>query len=491
MNNNNSKKNIILITIDCLRADHLGCLGYTKNTTPNIDSLSNHKGILFTQAFSNGPGTTSSISSLLTGTYPIYDDNVLIKDRQTIAKILNNYGYKTAAFHSNVHLTRFSDYKTGFNTFCDMQNLLSKSDKKWTESISNFKKAELKILRYFEEKVKRKYFLRNITSYVYCKTRKNITLSTSLADEINKKVFLWLDNCNSPFFLWIHYMDTHVPYHPPEEYFNEFSNEPYSTNKSIYFHVKALDNYYKLSTNQKKYLQSMYDASIKHVDNAVNELMKYLEDNELNNNTYVILTADHGEEFWDHGHFGHVGNIRSMRPLKLYDESIHVPLIIFGHNVKGIVINQPVSLVDIAPTILDLLDIPKLEKYDGKSLTLFFEESDDAIVLDENKNNYPIIAEVIDPADPIWYSKSQNRSELYSYRINYWKYIHYTSPNRTDELYNVKNDPRETINLINTHIDIAQKLKSKVLTHIKSKNKKNAKDTTKDKIKKLKKFGKI
>lgn len=483
--------NVILITVDCLRADHIGCLGYAKNTTPNVDFLTTHCGASFSTAFSNGPCTTSSVASLLTGTYPIYKDNVLINDRPTIAEILKKNGYKTAAFHSNVHLSRFSDYKKGFDTFDDMYFSSEKNAKIDTENKSDLKKIELKMLRFAEEKIKKRYLFRNIMSYLYCKIRKNIMCSTALAKEINNGAISWLDDCHSPFFLWLHYMDTHVPYHPPESYFKEFSNEKYDINRGIYLHVKALDNYYKLSTDEKKYLIDMYDAGIKNVDCAIKEVMEYLEQNDLDKNTYVILTADHGEELWDHGHFGHVGSVRSLRPLKLYDESIHVPLIFLGHSVKVSTINQPISLLDITPTILDLLDIPKLEKYDGKSLTPFLEESDDAIVLNENKNNYPIITEAIDPGDPIYYSKSQNRSELYSYRINHWKYIHYTSPNRTDELYDVIDDPKETINLIDTHTDIAQELKSKVITHIKSKNKKNVKIITKNKIKELKKIRKI
>ena len=480
MDKNKSKKNIILITIDCLRADHLGCLGYAKNTTPYIDSLAD-RSILFTQSFSTAPYTNASMASLLTGTYPLYKGNVFIRDRTTIAEMLKDCGYSTAALHSNAQLTLYADYKKGFNIFDDIYNA-SKIDNGIKGRMDVFaQKLQSRIWNKFKSNHQIEQTLNKILYY----TKKNVQCPYSPAAEISEKAVLFLKTTSSPFFLWLHYMDAHYPYHPSEESFSQISKSKYDLSKGVYLYLKAIDNFYPISPVERKYLIDMYDASIHMVDSAIRELIENLELMGMLDNTYIILTADHGDEFWDHGHFGHEGHPDKIRSAKLHDEMLHVPLIIFGTKINGAIDNTAVSLVNLVPTIVDMSNIRINNSFVRTSLM------HNNCVTNKNLSIFPIIAEATEPGDPIDYKINPNSLEVYSYRIKNWKYIHYTSTNRTDELYDIITDPKETLNVINSHPDIAQELKSKIITHVKSKNRKPSMSITGNKIKKLKEAGKI
>lgn len=494
-----TKKNIILITVDCLRADRFGFLNYEKKITPHIDLLANENGIIFTQAFSNATHTIASVSSFLTGTYPLYKGNVLINDRTTIPELLKKDGYNTAAFHSNAIISQNpNDYKKGFNTFEDVHESHNLTNNK--NSLSNlFNKFNLvkgwefvtKISRIFG---KNRFAFKYIITKVYFMINRNSNSPYASADTLNKKVISWLDqNSSSPFFLWMHYMDVHAPYSPPEKIFADISDKKYSLPKGYVNSIKASDNYYTSSDDDKKYLMDLYDSSIKHVDQKISEIFAYLENNDLLNNTYVILTADHGEEFWDHGHYGHGGGLAKTvklnklpRPIKIYNESIHVPLFFFGGGIKSNVVDKPVSLVDMAATIVDLSNIDIPSTFDGKSLVNSFEK-DNCV----NEDYMPIISEAIDPWNPSVYTNHPLRSEIISYRINEWKYIYYSNGEQSDELYNIDEDSKEKMNLIDIHPDIASDIKTKILIHLKSKNRLSKKVSLKNKLKTMKTSGRL
>lgn len=113
-------ENVVLITIDCLRADHVGCLGYDRNTTPNIDQIA-EEGVLFEQAIAQGGRTATSFPSILTSTYPLMfgHHKKITRPRKTIAEVLKNHEFSTAGFHANPSLSRYFNYDRGFETFKD------------------------------------------------------------------------------------------------------------------------------------------------------------------------------------------------------------------------------------------------------------------------------------------------------------------------------------------------------------------------------------
>ena len=215
------KKNIILITVDCLRADHLGCMSYKKNITPNIDALAND-GILFTNAIANGYNTLYSVPSFLTSNLPPIEEISV----PTIAEILKKYGYITAGFNPNpvIFMNLPGDVKLGslklekgFDTF----EIMLSSRSRFSLIRDSFIRIPLKIFRKLFNKNKEVF---NSIYRVYDKALKvwpsifssNIKIHLPSAEDLNRVAIKWIKNSNEgKIFLWIHYMDVHEPYASP------------------------------------------------------------------------------------------------------------------------------------------------------------------------------------------------------------------------------------------------------------------------------------
>lgn len=306
--------NIIMIVVDCLRADHLGCYGYGRNTSPTIDKLA-AQGIVFNNAYSNAPFTVPSFASLFTSLLPNVHNTISPLDafhekNLTIAKVLKNRGYQTLYFNGGNPNTARQNFISGFDMF--------------------FWGAE------------------NPGPDQYITNGKNITdpLVTFLSKINGQK-----------FFALVHYMDTHPVFHK-----NEFNNlfvingktnsylEPGSTNLA----ANQLRNMFlnnMLSADDINYLISLYDGQIRFVDENLKRIVESLKKNNLFDDTVVIITADHGEEFFDHNNFGHGHS--------LYNELLHIPLIIAGGALQHREIKDMVCLIDLFPTILDIAGIEK------------------------------------------------------------------------------------------------------------------------------------
>lgn len=327
----NNLKNIILITIDSLRTDFLGCCSSeNKDITPNLDQFA-EKSIIFENAIAQAPYTGASISSLFTSKYPrstVTSDNMLREDNVTIAEILKKNGYKTAAFHSNPFLSKNFGFNRGFDTYHD----------------TIFVKSRLHRLI-----SKQPYFP---------------------ASGVNKEVISWLrDNSTSPFFLWIHYMDPHGPYQSKKgfAYLNKIKAER--------LWRKAVKNPDSITENELKTLISNYKEEVRYLDQNLGVLFNLFDELNLTLNTIIIVTSDHGEEFREHGLFSH--------PRQLYDELIRVPLIIKLPNVgREQRIVRQVGLIDIVPTILDSLNLNRNNRFEGNSLLPLIEDENNEIFPD-------------------------------------------------------------------------------------------------------------
>lgn len=434
------RQNVILLTIDCLRADHLGCLGYSKKVSPNIDDLAKN-GVLFSQAISNGGNTMSSFPSILTSSYPIvhfseermlpYRWLFLSETRETIAEVLKRNGYHTAAFHSNPWISSFFHYDRGFNTFDDGTDKL-------------FGKSEL----FRDVKILHKILNNFRLGNALYRTLRGHKGNTDRASVINKKAILRLKNNSDNFFIWLHYMDVHGPYIPLESTVLERINA-----FRIYRKSKDPENF---SEQDLKILISFYDLEIKYVDSEIGSFLNEVSKMGISlDNTYVILTADHGEQFMEHGLVGHGF---------LYDEVIHVPLIIAGPGIRPQVIQEQVCLLDLSPTILDLLNIPKVESFQGTSFR--------PVMNGEKSRKKGVISE----GNTFVYLG--NTASRFSYRTEKWKYILLLDENYKQidaELYNLQNDPKEQENVIEKERKIAKELKLKLLDHIAMENRERLK----------------
>lgn len=437
----NTPKNVILITIDALRSDHLGCYGYHRKT-PEIDILA-EKGTIFTEAIANGSGTPSSFTALFTSSYPLMYDGYsrLSMLRTPISLVMKKSGYHTAGIHSNPYLSRYFGFDRGFDYFEDF----------FSDKNLGADRSLPKIQRYIE-KLRTNYPAMYDLIVLGKKVFSVITQSIFRidpkirGDAINKKAFEWIDSIKGNFFLWIHYMDVHSPYLPTGIHLSKYASD-LSKNYIRELNQKVASESPQVSKDDIKNAIDLYDCEISYIDQKIGELINGLRLREIIEDSILIITSDHGEAFFEHGSFFH--------GQKLFDELLRVPLIIYAPTrIPAKKITTPVSLMDIAPTIIDLMGIENNDSFQGKSLLPFIDGYG-------NLSKNGIYSED---------STARNSTDLdltrrtVSYRTTEWKYIYYEY--KEDELFHLTSDPQETINLVSTEKVIARELKEKILSHI-------------------------
>ncbi len=410
-----SGPNIFLITIDALRYDHLGCYGYHRNTSPNIDALAG-RGVKFTQAISNGGHTQTSFPAIMASALPPLqhaEGKDILQRSVTLAEVLKKAGYHTAAFHSNPLLSHFHGYDHGFDLFDDSFRQL----RPWRARllVRGIAKSSGGLIAKVADKAS--LALKPIFTHV-------LTPPIINAEEITRKSLKWHEAQNGKIFIWLHYMDVHHPYMPENEYLSQFYDQPVSRRRMNILWRKMTRKPAEVSQAEREILINLYDADIKYTDSIIGALLDRL--GSQMNNTVVIITADHGDEFGEHGRFGHE---------TLYDGLLRVPLIIAGPGVEsGISINRQVGLINLAPTIADIAGISKPRSFYGKNLLYLMGE--------EEKYVTGTVSTIMHPG-------LGQRS--ISYRLPEWKYICTERINdgclMGEEVYNLVDDPGELRNL--------------------------------------------
>jgi len=381
-------KNVILLTIDTLRKDVLGCYGNKDKLTPFIDSLQD-KCIKFTNAHSTGPYTQASFPGILTSSYYLeYGKQKKCSPKRTlISEVLNKSGITTAGFHSNPYLCDYFGWNRGWDVFYDSMQ----------DEVSD-------------------------------------TVPYIKGDGINHKVDQWLssyiksDNYR-PFFLWTHYMDIHEPYIPAREYLDK-------VDPSIDLSEDEMLNLFKEVilkrdiSNQKivKLLKKLYDAEVRETDDYVRDFFRILEKYDILKDSVIIITADHGDEFGEHGGLSHDG--------KMYSEIINIPLFIYSNNhTQSEACDKLVSHIDISPTIIYLFGLEPLKAFKGHSLFPL--------------ENYPqkgVYGEAIGKTSS---HEKETDEPIYFYQEDELRII-YRENDQSWEMYDLNRDPQELNNLINT-----------------------------------------
>jgi arylsulfatase A-like enzyme len=414
---------IILITIDCLRSDRLGCCGYSRDTSPNIDSLA-AKGAIFLEAIANGGRTPDSFPSILASQLPpLTQDEYrkVMKRSPTLAGLLRGYGYKTAAFLSNPFLSKIFNYNNGFDVYEDELGIFSIQGQKIAGKQPQIESGILKKIRI------RLNIIFNFILYLLGKQRE------ATAEQLINRMSSWLNTCSDRFFLWSHFMDAHTPYLPPSEYMRKFCNRHISRYRIAVLDFKQHKSFRNVDIKEAKWLSQaeidtladLYDANIRYIDDNIGRLLESLGNRV--ENTIIIITADHGEAFGEHKYLDHG---------ILYEEVVHVPLIMLGPGIKaGTVIKEPVELMDLAPTIADLVGISRVEGFYGRSLL--------PVLRGAKRATKGTIATRLIP---------ELRQRLISYRTHDWKYIRTESLDElntliSEEVYNLRDDPKERNNL--------------------------------------------
>jgi len=310
--------NVILIVIDTLRADHLGCYGYSRNTSPEIDKLSK-EGIIFKNMVAQSSWTKPSTASILSGLYPKNHGAMTGKGRlpeeiHLLSEILRGYGYHSYAFVGNIHVSQAAGFNQGFKEFF-----------------------------YFQEKDVK------VVPNIFVRSDE---LNNSLASFIRQ-----LDDTSNN-FIYIHYMDPHHPYLPKEKHFSKENKKRFTNAFSL---PKAISS---MNEEERRILLieaiNAYDDEILYNDKMIGNMVRMLKKKNMYSNSIIIITSDHGEEFFEHGNFTHGKS--------LYDEQLKVPLIIHMPGKTHKTINEIANQVDILPTILSLLEIPIPKNIDGIDL---------------------------------------------------------------------------------------------------------------------------
>jgi len=380
------QRSLVLITVDCLRADHVGFLGYQRPTTPFLDSLAVSSRI-FDEAVATGSPTFYSFPGIMASRYPLSLGRQAIglaPSENTLVTRMKQAGYRTAAFIAgNPYLTSRFGYDTGFDKFEDFL------DRRPTGSASYSLGVPSRVTRFNREIAKachssgalaplydEAYF--RYTSWKALRRRKTTDelRPYPAANEVVDRACEWLDQAGRPFFLWLHFMDAHAPYYPPRESLAEMGL-PIESRRMQYLNLWWSREDLKSSSllSHANEVGELYDAGIRSVDMQVQRLVKHLEFLQLWDGCVLALTADHGEEFLDHGG-------RYHKTSSLAEELIHVPLLIRAPGLSGRRETAPFSLLNLAPTLLDCLaiDVPDSFRgcsYWGQKL------NEDAIVISE------------------------------------------------------------------------------------------------------------
>lgn len=410
--------NVILITIDTLRADHLGCYGFQRPTSPFMDSLA-ADGTRFDQASAAAPWTKPATATILTGLYPsrhgaLYHGSNLNtpEGMKTLAETMQEKGYVTAGFVSNPNIKKIFQFNRGFDEYFD-------SPVEDTLAMAAFRESIFGNI------------LKELSRYQF-----NWKYQNDVA-EVNRHAFSWLDqNHSRPFFLYLHYIDPHEPYSPPEAYEKQFAQD----------HGLVLHN-----NRKRKVGMDLYDGEIRYTDDNLKILADRLKALKAWDNTIIIITSDHGEEFFEHGALGH--------GFSLYQEVVHVPLIMHGPGIKkGHVVKEPVGIVDLAATVLDVAATGIKSIGDGSSFA--------AAATDPNF----VFRKNLFLEDEFGENENDTRSFVMTgIRIGPWKFIinewnAYRPPghggNPRHELYDLKSDPGEMKNVFESpeHKDLIKKL---------------------------------
>ncbi len=321
--------NVVLLVVDTLRADRLAPYGNTTNLTPFLNALATRSNVA-PRTYAQAPWTNPSVASLFTSRYQSQHgitrfNSVLSAGESTLAESMKAAGYATAAFSANGLISKSFGFDQGFDVY----------------------KAELQLR----------------------KSKNRLLQPTRRAPDLVAEALRWLDDVpregerRKPVFLYLQFMETHTPYAPPKELLDRVrAGKPPLDLEAI--NRAAIAAGVSLPDQQTlQDIEDVYDATVMEIDAALRDLFAALESRGMLDDSLVIVTADHGDEFGDHGGIGH-GNT-------LYDEALRVPLLVrTPGQTSGGTIERLVSLIDLAPTVLELAGIAKPASFEGTSFTL-------------------------------------------------------------------------------------------------------------------------
>lgn len=400
--------NVLLITIDTLRADHLGYHGYQRDTSPFLDGFA-AESVAFMNAGVQVPKTVPSLASILSARYPagssvLSNHHKLPQRVLTLAEVLASNGYATAAVTTNANLIPERGFAQGFEEF---------------QFLSPIRNAEA-------------------------------VTTTAL-----ERLALGFDR---DFFLWLHYIDPHGPYTPPAPYDLMFVDDQYyDADRRVELEYEPLEGYnenYVLGAvpryvqrplredprnMEADYYVARYDGEIRYLDAQLERLLEGLRSTGLLDRTIVAFTSDHGEAMGEHNYYFEHGWF-------VYEDQVHVPLLL---RVPGSTsperIQSEIEVINLGSTLLDYLGIDPPEVFQGSSLR----------PLIEGQTKAPRQRYSQTPTEELPHHHL-------SLRVGPWKYI--TGGDNHEELYNLQQDPAETRNLVAERADVVELMRQRILS---------------------------
>jgi arylsulfatase len=384
--------NLLLITVDTLRADHLGFHGYQRNTSPAFDRFA-ERSVTFMDASVQVPKTLPSLVSMMTATYPgrngVLSNAIKLTSATTLARVLERQGFHTEAFVANPAAGHGTGMEDGFVEF-------------------------------------------------------EVPLSAGRADRLTNLVLERMKKgFDGRFFLWVHYIDPHGPYNPPAPYNRMFyDDEHYVPGRKVdleYTPLKGFNTNYVLGAAPRYQTTGLqesdraaeldsyiarYDGEIRFWDDQLGRLLDWVAGSNLAESTIIAITADHGEALGEHEYFFEHGWF-------VYQDQVHVPLAIHHPRMKPRQVSVPVELVELAPALLQLLWVDRPPAFQGKNLlrTLTGEAGDESRIYSQNAREYP------------------DRYRML--RSGSWKYV--VDQDGAEELYDLSRDEDEVNNLALTN----------------------------------------
>jgi len=381
-----NRYNILMISLDTLRPDHLTLYGYQRDTSPYMTEFA-RQGVVFDQAFSQSPKTATSHMTIFTGLYPsvhgienLSEENRRLSDEiPTLAALLSQAGYRTEAIVGGGNVSGELGFDRGFDVYSgssDAEDLFQQAD----------------------------------------------------------GVLARLAEASEPFFVFLHTYEVHDPYVPNPEFARLYADPEYAgeivSSKDELVELAGGQEYWQQynaywsrvdpsSSADAQHLRDLYDAEIRFTDEVLAAFNQRLSEMGLLENTILVLLSDHGEEFFEHG---------SVLHNTLYQEVLQVPLVFRLPAALGVQpgqrIQEIVRLIDIKPTLLEAVGVSAPDHLQGRSLL--------AVMRGEDKEPRPVFSERI---------KDEKRFAL---QVGNWKYIRHSGG---EELYDLSQDPREQIDV--------------------------------------------
>ena len=382
---------IVFISVDCLRSDHLGCYGYNRPTSPNIDSFAD-SATVFEHAYANCPGTRWAFQSIHTGISTLKIDGLGIPEGyRPLAALFSNHGFTSGGFAVNGFVSRDYRYDTGFDTYYSVQESSNKQSllKRAGQGVDDILRSEL-----IREHVLRPVYNRFRTSIA----NNHFQPAHTDQDTVNQALSFIEEHQGESYFLWVHLMDVHTPYGYWPEHLHEIRGDA-DIEHTIH---PGQDRLIEQGKKPPQNVIDTYDAGIRSADEQIGRLLERIP-----NSATIVLTGDHGEEF---GRFG------GFHEASLYGTMTQVPIIVRSPDLESGRYNTPAQHLDIPATLLYAGNVDVPDHWEGNPLQMV------------NR----------DLEDPVFYTLGSDRIAV---RVDDWKYI---ESGRSGELFRVPHSQKET-----------------------------------------------